>query len=268
MATAFAWAKSCGAAPTRRDRPDDFAHPAIGSPVRESPGAPGWPSPPPRRPAAKHRHRHKYVRFAIHTCSTPRERSVDARPVAIWPAPTTSTFAPSNVAEVLGGNGDRGRRDRHRDAGRCRFRCARACPIRPRGGTGPRVAARFLRAPRPPTPRGPGRGSRSRRRSSSRGRRRPRRGARPRLRRSTCRADRRSLRARRPSTSARNALDVADRGVEVRAPRVDLDAVARGEHDDLEQVLTRARDRRAPWRASCFGHRHPLEQRRRAPCGG
>ena len=77
------------------------------------------------------------VRFAIQTCSTPRERSVDARPVPICPAPTTSTLAPSNVPRCSAATGDRGRRDRHRDGGRCRSRCAPACPTRPRGGTSP-----------------------------------------------------------------------------------------------------------------------------------
>ena len=59
--------------------------------------------------------------------------------------------------------------------------------------------------------------------------------------------------------------DVTDRGVEVRAARVDLDAIAGGEHHDLEQVLACA-EVVEHLRKLLLRHRHPLEQvdRRRA----
>ena len=183
--------------------------------------------------------------------STPRDRSVDASPRAHLPGADHEHRRAVERAEVLGRDRDRGRRDRHRvpaDAGLGAHPLARLdrVPEQPRQ----QLRRGCLRAPRPATRRGPGRGSRSRRRSSSRDRPRPRTGARPRRRRSTCRGGRRSRRGRHRSSSARKSRDVADRGVEVRAARVDLGAVARREHDDLEQVLAGARGRAAP-SASC-----------------
>ena len=207
------------------------------------------------------------VRFAIQTRSTPRERSVDARPGAhLRPR---RPRAPSRRRTCRGARRRRSPRPTGstRDGGRCRSRCAPACPTRPRGGT---VPASCGAVP-------------SRTAACHASRTWPRISlsptiieSRPAATENRCATARvvvvrveqvGEVFGRGARVRGEERADVADRGVEVRAARVDLDAVARGEHHDLEQVLARAEVVRAPSRAA---PRAPSSARagRPAPCGG
>ena len=175
------------------------------------------------------------------------------------PAPITSTRAPSSVAELLGRDRDRGRRDRHR--------------MPADAGLGADALARLDRVPEQLR--------QELRRAALAHRGLPRVAD---LTEDLALADDHRVETGRDREEVgdrgfvvvgvevvgevvgvgagvcREELgDVADRGVEVRAARVDLGAVARREHHDFEQVLTRGqvvqhlgqRDLR---------DRHPLEQ--------
>ena len=172
--------------------------------------------------------------------STPRDRNVDASPSPICPRRSRARCAPSSVAEVLGRDRDRGRRDRHRMAADA--------------GLGAHALARLDRVPEQPREHCGAVPSRTAACHASRTW--PRISLSPTIIESRPGRDREQVRdrgvvvvrvevvgearrGRRRSSAARKSRDVADRGVEVRAARVDLGAVARGEHHDLEQVLAR-----------------------------
>ena len=199
--------------------------------------------------------------------STPRERSVDASPLPIWPAPTTSTRAPSSVP-----------------------RCSAATATAADGiDTGWRLMPVSVRTRLPDST-----ACLNSRDSDLRRGLLPHRGL-PRaahLAEDLALADDHRVEAGRHREEVRDrgivvvrvevilellglgagvrgeeVADVADRGMEVRAARVDLGAVAGREHHDLEQVLASGEIVQHLGEL-LLGARPSARAARPAPCGG